>query len=317
MSEHGHAKPPLRPRERAQSHEHHRKASDAAPVIMAFQRRPAIRRQAPLAPRESNEHIVLADCRTPARALFSQMAYFNGSIDSSPEDVALVRTNKNELANWFGQTTSALFTATGTTFTARLNQLGDEGDWIGEGENDYGSFHCYQRFYQDRYKYNDALCNMVIDCSHVQPTATPTPSSNTASSPGLSTSAIIGISVGAGGACLLLALMSGYFLWRHYTKKERPPIEEEAGNDTGSGAPPVVQIREPSIKEEPAEIYELHGSYLGNEMTNDNTRAEIDGISRVEMEEQHERFSFAEGEGNEYATEIPPVTVQHVKVPRQ
>ncbi|KAJ1328933.1 interleukin 15 receptor alpha [Microdochium nivale] len=256
--------------------------------------------------REDDEHVVLANCRSTARILSSQMAYFNGSIGPNPQDIAVVRTGFNQQAIWFGQTTEALFTASGTTFTATLNAIGADGDYIGDGENGYGPFFCYQRFYQDRYVYNDLVCNMVVDCSHATPTATPSPapSNSAAASPGLATEAIIGISVGAGGACILLALVCGYFLWRYYRNKLTAPTEDGQVDGEAGEAPPISPLHDVPIRKEPTQVYELQGSCGATEMTNDNMRSEIDGISRIEMELEHERFSFAEGE--DHAAKKPP-----------
>lgn len=123
----------------------------------------------PLQARNDNEHVIMADCKTPGNVFSSQMAYYNGTIDSTPVDVATVKTNPGQTAMWFGQTTTGLFTTTGTTFKAVLNGTGEEGDFVGTGDNGYGSFYCYQKFYQERYLYGDRTCNMVVDCNHVAP----------------------------------------------------------------------------------------------------------------------------------------------------
>ncbi|KAH7032700.1 uncharacterized protein B0I36DRAFT_99753 [Microdochium trichocladiopsis] len=133
--------------------------------IRLFTRRP----RSVLSPRDEGEHVVLADCRTKDLVYSSQMAYFNTTLDNSPEDIAVVKTAQGQTAVWFGQSTSALFTATGTTFKAVLNGTAEDGDFVGTGDNGYGTFYCYQNFYQDQYMYGDSTCNMVVDCNHRVP----------------------------------------------------------------------------------------------------------------------------------------------------
>lgn len=135
--------------------------------------------------------------------------------------------------------------------------------------------------------------------------STPKPGAGSSESSGLSTQAIIGISVGVGIACILLALISGYFLWRHYRPKTDTETAAEGGGGdaisssqqpgSGTAGQAVDDGNKPADKRSPREIHELMGHYQGTELTNTNRPVEIDGVPRAEVELRPERFSFVEG----------------------
>lgn len=121
--------------------------------------------------------------------------------------------------------------------------------------------------------------------------------------------------MGAGVACILLALISGYFLWRHYRPKPDGETTVEGTQDapayqpdsSAAGRPAEYK---PADKHEPREVHELMGHYQGAELTNTGQPAEILGVPRVEMELRPERFSFSEGATMDFrngeSTLVPP-----------
>lgn len=120
--------------------------------------------------RDPEEHVVLADCLDGAGVFSSQMAYYTGDPNGNfPRDVAVVVTAKGQTALWVNGNTSALFTGTATTFTATLGPRVDEGEYAGTGNNGYGTFSCYQRYYKDRYTWEKTTCSQVYDCDHSDP----------------------------------------------------------------------------------------------------------------------------------------------------
>ncbi|ROV99751.1 hypothetical protein VSDG_03113 [Cytospora chrysosperma] len=101
--------------------------------------------------RADAENVVLADCRSASGVLSSEMAYFGGSPDSTPDDTAIIDTSYNTTQQWANATTSTLFSDTGTTFTAVLRPEVAQGDWAGTGDNGYGSLVCWERSLRDLY----------------------------------------------------------------------------------------------------------------------------------------------------------------------
>ncbi|KAK1753027.1 hypothetical protein QBC47DRAFT_404389 [Echria macrotheca] len=192
---------------------------------------PARHRSGGLQRRIDGEHVVLADCRDGKGVVSSQMAYFKADPGPTPQDVAVVHTNPGEAALWVNSETPGLFTDTGVTFTATIGPKVADGQWAGKGDNGYGSFNCWQKYFTSLYVYSGTTCSQVYLCSHdpapsgaAIPSVTNSPSSSPASassssssSPtqpnnGLSQGAVIGVAVGVSGAVLLLASV-GFFIW--------------------------------------------------------------------------------------------------------
>jgi hypothetical protein len=119
-----------------------------------------------LHPRANLEHVVLADCRDRAGVLSSQVAYFPGSPNSTPQDVAIVATPRGQTRLWAGATSSALFTTTSVTFTAKIGPQVEDGQFAGTGNNGYGDFVCYQKYAANLYEYDGTTCSQVYDCNH-------------------------------------------------------------------------------------------------------------------------------------------------------
>ncbi|KAK9421340.1 hypothetical protein SUNI508_05878 [Seiridium unicorne] len=168
------------------------------------------------------EHVVLADCRDKVGVYSSQMAYYPTSSGGSPNDVANVVTNTGETALWICSTTVGLFTTTNTKFTANLGPQVADGQYAGTGDNGYdnGGFRCWQSFQEDYYTYGNTTCNMVYNCDHSAAPASSSPTSSDASTPGLATGAVIGISVGAGFGSLIA--IGAMFLMVRRLRRQRP-----------------------------------------------------------------------------------------------
>lgn len=119
--------------------------------------------------RNDGEHVVLADCRDRAGLISSQVAYFAGEPGPNPEDVSVVVTDPGRAALWVNRNTSALFTNTGITFTARLGPAVEEGQFAGTGNNGYGDFSCYRNYVNSLYIYDSTTCSQVYLCDHSDP----------------------------------------------------------------------------------------------------------------------------------------------------
>lgn len=118
--------------------------------------------------RAAAEHVVLADCVTTNGVVSSEMAYFSGSPDSTPDDAAVVDTSYNSSRQWANTTTATLFLDTNVTFTAVLRPEVAQGEWAGTGENGYGNFVCWETTLPSLYR-NEAEgteCSGVYDCDH-------------------------------------------------------------------------------------------------------------------------------------------------------
>ncbi|KAI6281755.1 hypothetical protein MCOR34_011120 [Pyricularia oryzae] len=173
----------------------------------------------------SGEHVALCDCKNDAELVSSQMAYYLGVPDSTPVDVATVPNTPNGQARvWPSATTSALFTLTNVTFTAKVGPQVEVGAFAGTGSNGWPSpFNCWFTPSQKLYVYDGWTCAMVYDCSHDAansttpstpsgaPTSRPTRAPNQPSdSSGISTPALIGVAVGSGVVAIIVIGAIGF-----------------------------------------------------------------------------------------------------------
>ncbi|KAI6353587.1 hypothetical protein MCOR25_008926 [Pyricularia grisea] len=191
----------------------------------------------------SNEHVALCDCKNSADTVSSQMAYYLGEPDSTPEDVATVPNTPNGQARvWPSATTSALFTLTNVTFTVKLGPQVEVGAFAGTGSNGWPSpFNCWFRPSQNLYVYDGWTCAMVYDCSHdavnsttsttsASPTSKPTRAANNqqADSSGISTPALIGVAVGSGVVAIIVIGAIGFVcIHRRRARDVRKQLEEQ------------------------------------------------------------------------------------------
>ncbi|KAI0835783.1 hypothetical protein F5Y06DRAFT_275357 [Hypoxylon sp. FL0890] len=279
--------------------------------------------------RASNENVVLADCTggQDSNDLASEVAYFSGTPNDTPDDIATVTTGQYH--DWANTTTEAYFSDTGVIFKSVLIQNVTAGDYAGTGTNGYANFTCWQMDPTFLYTNENRNCFVMYDCNHLShaaslPSATPSASSTPSSSASasststsnsqLSVGAIVGLSIGVAVGAILLAGIAGFFLWRHWrSTKRNPPVAvvqetqfEKGLPDVPKGPSPVNPIWQgPGAREVQAPIqtpqvyHELHSDERPTEIFGDALRGELDATpSRVELHSQdlppryeHERVS--------------------------
>jgi hypothetical protein len=111
------------------------------------------------------EHVILANCIDNTGVKSSQMAYFSGSPGPSPSSVANVSTTYGQTKVWEDAVTSATF-GDGDVFTANISGVVSQGDYAGNGYNDYGPFTCWANYVTNLYKWGANTCTEVYDCNH-------------------------------------------------------------------------------------------------------------------------------------------------------
>ncbi|KAK3378656.1 hypothetical protein B0T24DRAFT_136397 [Lasiosphaeria ovina] len=124
-------------------------------------------------PRGDSEHVVLADCKAPKNHYFesSQMAYFAGPPDSSPNAITNVTYGKQQAWAGAGKITGVF--PDKAAFSVEIPAAVEEGQFAGNAYNGYWAFACYARFMEALYTTKDGtVCNGVYDCDHVNPPAT-------------------------------------------------------------------------------------------------------------------------------------------------
>ncbi|KAL7624833.1 hypothetical protein AAE478_004047 [Parahypoxylon ruwenzoriense] len=211
--------------------------------------------------RDELENVVLVDCTGTQNKseLSSEVAYFGGAPDESPDDIAPVTSG--QYRDWANKTTSAYYSATGVVFEAVLGVRGGAGDYAGTGTN--GS------------------------------SASATP----AASSGLSVGAIVGLSIGVAAGAIILAAIAAFLVWRHRRSNQQAdaanPSEKRPLSDQvklpKDPQSPVFMAQEPGNREmEIQQVYhELHNEYRPAEIYGEAIRGELDGQgSRVELHSQ-------------------------------
>ncbi|KAI1496067.1 hypothetical protein F5X99DRAFT_401509 [Biscogniauxia marginata] len=242
--------------------------------------------------------VVLADCESTDGVVSSEVAYYSGSPDSSPDDIAQVDTQENTTQQWANSNSSAYFSDTGVTFRATLGPSGQDGDYAGPGNNGYGDFTCWQRTSANLYSHIGKTCSGVYDCDHgVAPSSSASPSvtnasvaAQSSSNSDLSTGAIAGITVGVAVATLSLLSIAAFFLWRRYRpNKPKPAAEfhEEVQGDIESQAKTDADLQQPTIQLMSRSIHELDA---------ETPPVEIQGQPRIELGEVM-RFSWLPSPG--------------------
>ncbi|KAI1138484.1 hypothetical protein F5Y05DRAFT_41174 [Hypoxylon sp. FL0543] len=267
-----------------------------------------------IAPRDSNENVVLADCTggQDSKDLASEVSYFTGTPDGTPDDIATVTTGQHH--DWANTTTEAYFSDTSVKFKSVLIEHGNAGDYAGIGTNGYANFTCWQMEPTFLYIHENRSCFIKYDCNHLNgpvslPSATPsastTPASATstpASGSQLSVGAIVGLSIGVAIGAILLAGIAGFFLWRHWrSTKQNPPVSvvQETSPEKGlpnvpKGPSPVNPIWQgPGAREvvtpiqTPQVYHELHSDERPAEIYGDALRGELDATpTRAELHSQ-------------------------------
>jgi hypothetical protein len=121
----------------------------------------AIHRRASIA----QETVVLANCIDNNGIQSSQMAYFVGAPNASPNAVVNVPTDPGKTVIWEGNTTPATF-PDGVTFSATILKVVAEGEYAGPGKNNYGTFSCWAHYVPNMYKTDSRTCTAVYVCDH-------------------------------------------------------------------------------------------------------------------------------------------------------
>ncbi|CAJ2506151.1 Uu.00g002810.m01.CDS01 [Anthostomella pinea] len=193
-----------------------------------------------------DEHVILAGCTESDTV--SEAAYYSGSPDDTPEDVAVSTSLDGGAHSWENTTTSVLFTDTSTTFTVSLGPRAGDGDFAGTVRNSWGvSFGCWQRASAFLYTNDNRSCNLVYDCNHANsnpgssPPGTDAPSATSTPAPqqenhstNLPVSTLTGIVVGVTLGSAVLAVMLLSFVRKHWHLKGghcRISLEKATGAD--------------------------------------------------------------------------------------
>ncbi|KAI1640303.1 hypothetical protein F4809DRAFT_479937 [Biscogniauxia mediterranea] len=135
-------------------------------VLAAPNSTPPTRTRGRIQRRTDGENVVLADCKSTDGVASSEIAYYSGSPDSSPDDIAQVTTEEGKTQQWANNSISGYFNTTGVTFRATLGPTGDDGDYAGLGNNGYGDFVCWQSASKNLYSHAGKTCSGVYDCNH-------------------------------------------------------------------------------------------------------------------------------------------------------
>ncbi|KAI2641389.1 hypothetical protein GGS26DRAFT_535454 [Hypomontagnella submonticulosa] len=267
----------------------------------------------PVWARANRENVILSDCTgtQDANDVSSEVSYYSGTPDSTPDDVSTVTTGKHR--DWAGTTTPAYFADTGVTFTSVLGGRGQAGDYAGTGSNGYGNFTCWQTDPTYLYTRENRNCYVMYDCNHLgaavtlpsaTPSATPAATSTSAPAPltqassqgGLSVGAIVGLSIGVALGAIILAGIAGLLFWRrHWANQQRKAAAAAALQEEGPEVPPLGTTKSPAPVstiwqgpgmrelESPA-VYELPNEGRPVEMYVDAVAGELDATpSRTEL----------------------------------
>jgi hypothetical protein len=123
------------------------------------------------------EHVILANCRDSSGAGSSQMAYFQGAVNSSPDTVAFVKTSPGLTQVWESTGDIAATFPDGNVFTVSIPHPVPAGQYAGAGHNLQRDFTCWFNVVKNVYNWDVNSCDQIYDCNH---SAAPLPSSSTA-----------------------------------------------------------------------------------------------------------------------------------------
>ncbi|KAI5865317.1 hypothetical protein GGS23DRAFT_421503 [Durotheca rogersii] len=262
-------------------------------------------------PRANIENVVLADCTgiSDSSQLSSEVAYYTGAPDDTPDDISQVTSDQH--LDWANKTTVAYFSNTGVSFISTLRPASTAGAYAGTGNNGYGNFTCWQMEPTLLYSRDDKNCVMRYDCNHMnaptQPTGTFTAAGGPAaaatssdaaavasnsSASGLSTGAIVGLSIGVAAAVIGFVGIAAFLVWRRRRAQRRSDevaaaaaavATEKKAPDAGGGTPdsPLSAARADHV------FYELHGEYQPAEIHGDALTGELDApAAQLELHNQ-------------------------------
>ena len=109
-----------------------------------------------------DEYVVLANCISNAGVRSSQMAYFPGSPNASPNVVA--QTSYGQTSVWENSVTSGRFDD-GNVFTSTIGPPVPQGEFAGTGQASQGSFSCWKNYRTNLYNWAEHLCTGIYDCN--------------------------------------------------------------------------------------------------------------------------------------------------------
>jgi hypothetical protein len=120
-----------------------------------------------LSPRGSPaEQNILANCVDQDGVKSSQMAYFIGAVDSSPDAVATVPTAPGQTRVWEGTGAVSATFQDGDVFTVTIPHPVPNSAYAGAGSNNYGPFSCWYNYKPNVYNWGGNSCDMIYDCNH-------------------------------------------------------------------------------------------------------------------------------------------------------
>jgi hypothetical protein len=114
----------------------------------------------------NNENVVLANCQDSQGVKSSQMAYFSGSPNGSPNAIAQVQTDHGLTVYWEGGAAVSATFPDGNVFSASIPQAVPDGAYAGTGKNKQGEFTCWRKYTPNLYTHNGVNCYGVYDCNH-------------------------------------------------------------------------------------------------------------------------------------------------------
>jgi hypothetical protein len=112
------------------------------------------------------ENNILANCVDQNGVKSSQMAYFIGAVNSSPDAVATVPTSPGLTRVWEGTGAVSATFQDGDVFTVTIPSPVPNGAYAGPGSNNYGPFSCWYNYKPNVYNWGGNSCDMIYDCNH-------------------------------------------------------------------------------------------------------------------------------------------------------
>ena len=214
------------------------------------------------------EHVVLANCISQQSIHISHMAYFSLGINSTPESVAVIPTQRNHTAAWLNHNGTGFYHVyatfpDGIFFNVNLST---RTNLAGIGYNGFGPFNCWQYNVSKLYSwYNGVICDAVYDCNHqaaagddksLNASKTPTgpePSQTNAESPGSddnkSNEIALGVGIGLGLPSIIVAVIG---VWAAWNRKHKHSYQQMNGNRSGGSHTPGIALTPIPVAQRPA-----------------------------------------------------------------
>ena len=116
-----------------------------------------------------DENVMLCNCRDGNGVLSSQMAYYSGDPNSSPQALANVDSDFGKTVVWEGGRPVEGAFADTDVFTSVIAKPVGEGAYAGTGNNKYGPFFCYRNYRENLYTSDGKTCSSIYACNHRAP----------------------------------------------------------------------------------------------------------------------------------------------------